>query len=84
MSPTEQFPQHRISYGIEELPGLTGIPRTKIFEDARAGKFAVRKHGRTSIVEHDEAVRYVKSLPVKGARVVKESAANKVQKIATA
>jgi len=65
MSLTEQFPKHRISYGIEELPGLTGIPRTKVFEDARTGKLVVRKRGRSSIVEHDEVVRYVKSFPVK-------------------
>jgi hypothetical protein len=66
MSLTEQLAWPRISYGIEELPGITGIPRTKIYEDARNGKLVVRKRGRTSIVEHEEAVRYVKSFPVKG------------------
>jgi hypothetical protein len=36
-----------------------------VFEDVRNGKLMVRKRGRTSIVEHDEVVRYVKSFPIK-------------------
>jgi hypothetical protein len=65
MSLPEQFLQPRISYGIEEVPAITGVPRTKIFEDARTGKLLVRKRGRSSIVEHEEVVRYVKSFPIK-------------------
>jgi hypothetical protein len=54
-----------VAHPLEAVPGLTGVPRTKVFEDVRNGKLLVRKRGRTSIVEHDEVVRYVKSLPVK-------------------
>jgi hypothetical protein len=54
-----------VAHPLEAVPGLTGVPRTKVFEDVRNGKLMVRKRGRTSIVEHDEVVRYVKSFPVK-------------------
>jgi hypothetical protein len=75
MSLTDPFAPTRTSYAplatspvahpLEAVPGLTGVPRTKVFEDVRNGKLTVRKRGRTSIVEHEEVVRYVKSLPVK-------------------
>lgn len=54
-----------VSYPLESVPALTGVPRTKVFEDVRNGKLTIRKRGRTSIVEHEEVVRYVKSFPVK-------------------
>jgi hypothetical protein len=56
----------RISYAMEEVPVVTGLPRTKIYEAVREGKLTVRKSGRSSIVEHDELVRFVKALPTKG------------------
>ena len=75
MSLTDPFTTPRTSHAplasapvarpLEAVPGLTGVPRTKVFEDVRNGKLIVRKRGRTSIVEHDEVVRYVKSFPVK-------------------
>jgi hypothetical protein len=54
-----------VAHPLEAVPRLTGVPRTKVFEDVRNGKLTVRKRGRTSIVEHDEVVRYVRSFPIK-------------------
>ena len=55
-----------LSYPIETVPDITGIPRTKIFEAVRAKELTVRKAGRSTIVEHAELVRYIKALPTKG------------------
>jgi hypothetical protein len=55
-----------ISYPIEAVPDVTGIPRTKIFGAVKANQLTVRKAGRSTIVEHPELVRYIKTLPTKG------------------
>jgi hypothetical protein len=36
-------PPLRISYAIEEVPGVRGIPRTKIYEAVRDGRLT--RHG---------------------------------------
>jgi hypothetical protein len=55
-----------ISYPIETVPEITGIPRTKIFEAVRAKKLTVRKMGRSTIVERAEVERFIKALPSRG------------------
>jgi hypothetical protein len=55
-----------LAYPIEDVPEVTGIPRTKVFEAVRNKQLTVRKAGRTTIVEHPELLRYVQSLPCKG------------------
>jgi hypothetical protein len=59
-------PVPRLAYPIESAPAVTGIPRTKIFEAVRAKQLTVRKIGRSTIIEHDELMRFLKSLPSKG------------------
>jgi hypothetical protein len=55
-----------ISYPIETVPEITGIPRTKIFEAVRTKKLTARKIGRSTIVERVELERFIKALPTKG------------------
>jgi hypothetical protein len=55
-----------ISYPIETVPEITGIPRTEIFEAVRAKKLTVRKIGRSTIVERAELERFIKALPTRG------------------
>jgi hypothetical protein len=62
----ESAPHTPISYPIETVPKVTGISRTKLFEAVKAKKLTVRKAGRSTIVEHPELVRYIKTLPIKG------------------
>ncbi len=63
-------PPPRISYAIEEVPTVTGIPRTKIYEAVRDGRLTARKNGRSTIIEHAELMRYVQALPIRAARAV--------------
>ena len=56
----------RLAYPIEDLPKITGIPRTKWFEAVRSKTLTVRKAGRTTIVDHLEVARFIAALPTKG------------------
>jgi hypothetical protein len=55
-----------IAYPIDDVPRLTGIPRRKVFQAAADNLLTVRKCGRTSIIEHDELVRWIGTLPTRG------------------
>jgi hypothetical protein len=55
-----------ISYPIETVPEITGIPRTKIFEAVRTKKLTARKIGRSTIIERSELERFIRALPTKG------------------
>ena len=59
-------PAPALAYPIENGPDVAGIPRTKIFEAVRTKQLTARKVGRSTIIEHPELVRYIKSLPSKG------------------
>jgi hypothetical protein len=55
-----------LSYPIEAIPDLTGIPRSKVFAAIRNKQLQARKAGRPTIIEHQELLRYLTSLPPKG------------------
>jgi hypothetical protein len=55
-----------LAYPIEDVPDITGVPRTKIFGAVKTKQLTARKAGRSTIIEHTELVRYIKSLPFKG------------------
>jgi hypothetical protein len=59
-------PSVPLSYPIEAVPDLTGIPRSKVFAAIRNKELRARKAGRSTIIEHPELVRYLASLPSKG------------------
>ena len=63
----EAFEIEPIAYGLEPAAHAIGETRTGIFEAIREGKLIARKRGRRTIIEREELVRYVKSLPVAGA-----------------
>src|SRR5262245_45689136 len=56
----------RIAYPIEEAAVIAGVARTRMFEAVRTKKITARKAGRATIIEHDELVAYVRSLPTVG------------------
>jgi hypothetical protein len=60
------YPQPPLAYPIEDVPARTGIPRTKVFDAIRKKELMARKAGRSTIIEHPELVRYIKTLPTKG------------------
>lgn len=52
-----------ISVAIEDVPKMTGLSRTKIFESVRSGALVARKLGKSTIIELEELRRWVGSLP---------------------
>lgn len=56
----------RLAYPIEQVPVVSGVRRTKIFEAIRDGHLMARKIGRSTIIEHAELVRFLASLPIRG------------------
>jgi hypothetical protein len=42
----------------------SGRTRTRIFGAIRSGELKARKDGKATIIEHDELMRWVRSLPV--------------------
>jgi hypothetical protein len=56
----------RIAYPIEEAAAVAGVARTRMFEAIRTKRITTRKAGRATIIEHDELVSYVRSLPTVG------------------
>jgi hypothetical protein len=55
-----------IAYSIKDAPQAVGVSRTRLFEAVRNKELTARKAGRSTIIESDELIRWVKSLPTKG------------------
>jgi excisionase family DNA binding protein len=65
---------HPIAYPIEDLPEITGVPRTKVFQAIREQKLSARKVGRSTIITHDALMAWINSLPVKGKQPIEVAA----------
>jgi hypothetical protein len=61
-------PLQPLAYPIEQVPAVSGVPRTKVFEAVRKGQLMARKIGRSTLIEHAELQRFLTSLPTRGRR----------------
>jgi hypothetical protein len=57
---------NRIAYAIEDVPGATGLTRTRVFQAIREGQLTARKLGRRTIIEATELRRFIETLPTRG------------------
>jgi hypothetical protein len=55
----------RVSLTPDDAAIAAGVSRTRIFQAIRDGKLAARGDGKATIIEVEELVRYVRSLPLK-------------------
>jgi len=53
----------KLAYSIQELSRLSGLGRTFLYEEIKAGRLIVSKAGRRSIVLHDHAANWLAGLP---------------------
>ena len=53
----------KLAYSIQELSRLSGLGRTFLYEEIKAGRLIVSKAGRRSIVLHDHAENWLARLP---------------------
>jgi excisionase family DNA binding protein len=55
----------RFSLTPDEAAESTGFSKTRIFQAIRSGELAARKGGKATIVETDELLRWLRSLPAR-------------------
>jgi hypothetical protein len=55
-----------LAYAIEDVPGVSGLTRTRVFEAIRQKQLMARKIGRRTIVEAAELERFISTLPTRG------------------
>jgi excisionase family DNA binding protein len=58
----------RFSLTPDEAAESTGFSRTRIFQAIRDGELTARKDGKATVIETDELLRWLRSLPTRGRR----------------
>jgi hypothetical protein len=53
----------KLAYSIQELSKLSGLGRTFLYDEIKAGRLIVSKAGRRSIVLHGDAANWLAGLP---------------------
>jgi hypothetical protein len=54
-----------LGYSPDDISAMTSgaVSRTRVFEDMRAGRLRAKKAGKRTIIEAEEARRYIAELP---------------------
>jgi excisionase family DNA binding protein len=52
----------RLAYKIEEAAALTGVSRTRIYEELNAGRLIAKKIGRSTLIPHESLEEWLKCL----------------------
>ena len=60
----------RISLTPDDAAESTGFSRTRIFQAIRDEELTARKDGKATVIETDELLRWLRSLPTRGRREV--------------
>jgi hypothetical protein len=55
-----------LAYAIEDVPEVSGLTRTRVFEAIRQKQLMARKIGRRTIIEAAELERFISTLPTRG------------------
>jgi excisionase family DNA binding protein len=58
----------RFSLTPNEAASSTGFSRTRIFQAIRDGQMTAIKDGKSTVIETDELLRWLRSLPKRGRR----------------
>jgi hypothetical protein len=53
----------KLAYSIAELTQISGVGRSFLYEEIKAGRLVVTKAGRRSLVLHGDAMAWLASLP---------------------
>lgn len=60
--------EEKLAYTIAEAVKASGLSKSSIYEDIKAGLLAIRKRGSTTLILRDELARYLTALPAGGAK----------------
>jgi hypothetical protein len=58
----------KLAHSVAEFAQLSGLGRSFIYEQIKAGLLPVRKAGRRSLILHEEGQDWLASLPIAGQR----------------
>jgi hypothetical protein len=53
----------RLAYTVAEFSNVSGIGRSKLYLERKAGKLRFRKCGKLSLITHDDGLAYLNALP---------------------
>jgi hypothetical protein len=65
----------KLAHSIAEFAQLSGLGRSFLYEQIKAGNLPVRKAGRRTLILHDEGLGWLAKLPVAGQRRLSPSTA---------
>jgi len=65
----------RLSLTPDEAAESTGFSRTRIFQAIRDQELTARKDGKSTVIETDELLRWLRSLPTRGRQAEPAAAA---------
>ncbi len=61
MDPIQGLP--REAFSVDQVEGVTGIGRTKIYEAISSGRLKARKYGKRTLILKDDLRQFLESLP---------------------
>lgn len=64
MRPSVAIPVEKLAFTVAEAVTATGLSRSAIYEDMKAGKLVARKRGATTLILRDSLIEYLASLPL--------------------
>jgi excisionase family DNA binding protein len=53
----------KLAYRIPEVCRLTGLGKTTVYAAIDSGDLIAHKHGRVTVVLHDDLIRFLRNLP---------------------
>jgi excisionase family DNA binding protein len=57
------FPDWKLAYRIDEAAAATGYGESTLWRKIAEGKLVARKDGGVTLIEREELLRYIRSLP---------------------
>lgn len=63
MTPPRASEGQRLAFSIAEAVGISGIGRTALFSEIKAGRLVARKCGRRTIILASDLARWLEALP---------------------
>jgi excisionase family DNA binding protein len=72
------MPEHpsKLAHSIDDVTKLTGIGRSFVYEEIKAGRLLVKKAGRRSLIFDADLGAWLKSLPEKSCAAPKPNQLN--------
>jgi hypothetical protein len=72
----EITPPSQAAFSIDDIIRTTGVKRTRLYEEIKAGRLKVRKCGSRTLVLASELQKWLESLPVPGTVPTPDYASN--------